>query len=67
MNGILLLIFLNPNDGDSLQFEKSVLKDEIFRNQICEISFKTPMIALSDISNHYHFMGKITEYNGLVF
>lgn len=52
-------MFLNPNDGDSLQFEKSVLKDEIFRKQICEISFKTPMMALFDISNHYHFLCKI--------
>lgn len=51
------MVFLNSNDGDSLQFEKSVLKDEAFKTQLRDISFKTPLIALSDISNHYHFAG----------
>lgn len=55
VNGILLLVFLNSNDGDSRQFEASTLKDNQFIAQIGQVSFKTPMIVVSEVSNHYHF------------
>lgn len=61
-NVILLMIFLNSNDGDSLQFEKSTLKNENFTAQIRDVTFKTPAIILSEISNHYHFTCKRVKF-----
>ena len=52
------MVFLNSNDGNSLQFEKSTLRDEKFSEQIRNVTFKTPIIILSEISNHYHFKSK---------
>lgn len=58
------MIFLNSNDGDSLQFEKSTLKDDTFTAQIRDVTFKTPVIVLSEISNHYHFTCKPNQECG---
>lgn len=56
-NGLLLLLFLDGDNGDSRDFVAKVLASAAFVDYVKGVSFKNVSVLLHTVANSSHFQG----------